>query len=78
MPIANAGRPNTSSNAPVEMRARLLGVLSVCIGIGPLGFLYLGALAELFTPRIATVALGAQGLLVLMLARRYWVHALRL
>jgi MFS family permease len=64
--------------APVEMRARLLGVVSVCIGTGPLGFLYLGFLAEMFTPRMATVALAAQGMLVMLLTRRYWQTALRL
>jgi len=64
--------------APVEMRARLLGVVSVCIGTGPIGFLYLGFLAEMFTPRTATVALAAQGLLVLLLTRRYWAGVLRL
>jgi hypothetical protein len=25
--------------APIEMRSRIMGVLSVCIGTGPLGFL---------------------------------------
>ena len=64
--------------APVEMRARLLGLVSVCIGTGPIGFLYLGFLAEMFTPRTATVALAAQGMLVMLLTRRYWVSALRL
>jgi hypothetical protein len=64
--------------APVEMRARLLGVVSVCIGTGPIGFLYLGFLAEMFSPRTATVALAAQGLLVMLLTRRYWVGVLRL
>jgi malate dehydrogenase (oxaloacetate-decarboxylating)(NADP+) len=39
--------------APVEMRARAMGVLSVCIGTSPLGFLYLGLLADTFTPRVA-------------------------
>lgn len=65
-------------SAPVQMRARLLGVVSVCIGMGPIGFLYLGFLAEVLTPRIATVALGAQGMLALLLTRRYWGAALRL
>lgn len=64
-------------SVPVEMRARLLGVVSVCIGTGPIGFLYLGLLTELFTPRTATVALAAQGLLVMLLTRRYWVSVLR-
>jgi hypothetical protein len=65
-------------SAPVTMRARLLGVLSVCIGMGPIGFLYLGFLAEMFTPRTATMALAAQGLLVMLLTRRYWGGVLRL
>jgi MFS family permease len=64
--------------APAEMRARLLGVISVCIGTGPIGFLYLGFLAETFTPRTATMALAAQGMLVMLLTRRYWLATLRL
>jgi len=64
--------------APIEMRARLLGLVSVCIGTAPIGFLYLGFLAEMFTPRAATVALAAQGLLVILLTRRYWLAVLRL
>src|SRR5690606_3392712 len=47
---------------PPAMRARLLGVLSVCIGTSPFGFFYLGWLTELLAPRAATVALGVQGL----------------
>ena len=65
-------------SAPVEMRARLLGLISVCIGTGPIGFLYLGLLAEMFTPRTATMALAAQGMLVILLTRRYWAGTLRL
>jgi len=63
--------------APVAMRARLMGVLSVCIGSGPIGFIYLGLLAETFTPRAATMALAAQGLLVMFLTRRYWIVLLQ-
>ena len=64
--------------APVEMRARLLGLVSVCIGTAPIGFLYLGFLAEMFTPRTATVALAAQGMLAILLTRRYWASVLRI
>ena len=64
--------------SPVEMRARLLGVLSVCIGTGPIGFVYLGFLADVLTPRVGTVALAAQGMLALLITRRYWVAVLRL
>jgi hypothetical protein len=65
-------------SAPVAMRARLLGLISVCIGTGPIGFLYLGFLAEMFTPRTATMALAVQGMLVILLTRRYWLGTLRL
>jgi hypothetical protein len=54
-----------------------LGVLSVCIGTSPIGFLYLGWLADLLAPRAATVALGLQGLAAMLLTRRYWLPALR-
>ena len=58
-------------HAPVEMRARLLGLLSVCIGVGPVGFFYLGFLSEAVGAQAATVALAAQGLLAILLARRW-------
>ena len=64
--------------SPVAMRARLLGVLSVCIGTGPIGFFYLGFLADVLTPRVGTVALAAQGMLALLITRRYWVALFRL
>jgi MFS family permease len=64
--------------APAGMRARLLGLVSVCIGTAPIGFLYLGLLVEVVTPRTATVALAAQGLLAMALTRRYWLPTLRL
>ncbi|MCR9177608.1 MAG: MFS transporter [Alphaproteobacteria bacterium] len=59
-------------HAPVEMRARLLGLLSVCIGVGPVGFFYLGFLSEAFGAQAATVALASQGLLAILVARRWW------
>ena len=59
--------------SPKELRVRLLGVLTTCIGTGPIGFLYLGFLADKFTPRFAIVALAVQGLIVLILTRRYWL-----
>jgi MFS family permease len=58
--------------APADMRARVMGVLSVCIGLGPLGFLLLGTTAELIGAQSATVASGAEGLAVLLLTRRWW------
>ena len=64
-------------HSPVEMRARLLGGLSVCIGAGPIGFMYLGFLADVLTPRAATVTMALQGVLALLLTRRYWATVVR-
>jgi MFS family permease len=63
-------------SAPPDMRARLLGVVSVCIGTGPIGFLYLGLLTQWLAPNTATVALAAQGLVAMLLTRRYWIGVL--
>jgi MFS family permease len=58
--------------APADMRSRMYGVLSVCIGVGPLGFLYLGLLAELIGAPAATALTGFLGLLALAATRRWW------
>ncbi|HEX3536294.1 MAG TPA: MFS transporter [Stellaceae bacterium] len=64
-------------SAPVEMRSRIYGVLSVCIGVGPLGFLYLGLLAELVGASSATIMTALQGLLAMALTWRWWGVLLR-
>lgn len=58
--------------APAEMRSRVLGVLSVCIGIGPVGFLFLGGLADQVGAGPATATSGILGLLALALTWRTW------
>ncbi len=58
--------------APHEMRSRIMGVLSVCIGTGPLGFLWLGWLADRVGAPTATAATGALGLVVLLALRPMW------
>ena len=60
--------------APAEMRSRLYGVLSVCIGVGPVGFLTLGVLADLIGAPWATALSGAVGLIALAATRRWWRH----
>ena len=54
------------TEAPAEMRSRLMGIVTVCIGTGPLGVLAAGALAGELGPRgavlvMATTGLGADG-----------------
>ncbi len=58
--------------SPPELRSRVLGILSVCIGLGPIGFVHLGLLAEAIGPRGACVVSAAEGLLALVLTRRWW------
>jgi MFS family permease len=60
--------------APAEMRSRLYGVLSVCIGVGPIGFLALGVSADLIGAPWATAISGTLGLLALAATRRWWRH----
>ncbi|HYM71520.1 MAG TPA: MFS transporter [Stellaceae bacterium] len=58
--------------APVEMRSRLYGVLSLCIGSGLIGFLHLGLLAEVIGAPYATTVSALEGLLALALTWRRW------
>jgi hypothetical protein len=58
--------------APLEMRSRILGVLSVCIGTGPIGFLWLGWLADRIGAPQATAITGAMGLLALAATYPLW------
>ncbi len=58
--------------APHEMRSRMLGVLSVCIGTGPLGFLLLGWLADRIGAAEATALTGGLGLLALAATWPMW------
>lgn len=55
-----------------EMRSRMLGLLSVSIGVGPIGFLQLGLLAELLGARAAIIVIAAEGLIALLLTMPLW------
>ncbi len=58
--------------APPEMRSRMLGVLSVCIGTGPIGFIHVGLMADLIGAQWAIAASGLEGLAALGLTWRWW------
>jgi predicted MFS family arabinose efflux permease len=57
-------------------RTRMMGVLSVCIGTGPVGFLHLGWLAEQLGAPWAVTVLALEGLLALWLTARVWPELL--
>lgn len=58
--------------APPEMRARMLGVLSFCIGLGPIGFLHIGLLADAIGAPWTSVVTGIEGLLAIALTHKIW------
>ena len=58
-------------NARPEYRSRVLGVLTLCIGTGPIGFLHIGWLAETFDAPVALMITGCEGLLALALLRAF-------
>ncbi|HEV2335570.1 MAG TPA: MFS transporter [Stellaceae bacterium] len=60
--------------APAEMRSRMYGVLSVCIGAGPIGFFSLGVAADAIGAPLATAITGTLGLLALAATYRWWRH----
>ena len=64
------------SEAPPEIRSRLMGILSVCIGAGPLGVLHAGWLAGMVGGSTALTIIAAEGLVALALLV-YFVPALR-
>ena len=57
---------------PPAMRRRIMGLLVVCIGAGPLGMLHTGALAEWFGADVAVRIVAAEGLIALALCLRLW------
>lgn len=58
--------------APAEVRMRVLGLLSVCIGLGPIGFLALGLAADALGATMACALTGIAGLLALALCWPLW------
>jgi MFS family permease len=51
------------TEAPSHMRSRLMGIVTVCIGTGPLGVLAAGALARELGPREAVLIMASLGLM---------------
>ena len=52
--------------APVEYRSRVFGVLTLCIGTGPLGFFNVGWMAEEFGVATALAIISAEGSIALL------------
>ncbi|MEM7024883.1 MAG: MFS transporter [Pseudomonadota bacterium] len=63
--------------APPEMRSRMMGVLTVCIGAGPLGMLHLGWLADWLGAATAVQVIALEGLGALALTALIWPELCR-
>ena len=63
--------------APPEMRSRMMGVLSLCIGAGALGFFHIGILADWLGTQMALVTCALEGLFMLLVVRLIWPEVVR-
>ena len=63
-------------NAPEESRQRMMGLLSVCIGSGPIGFAHLGVLASWLGADTACWIIAVEGLVALAFAAVRWPEVL--
>jgi MFS family permease len=61
-------------HAPVHMRSRLMGLLTVCIGMGPLGILLIGVLADRLGPLLAVAIMASAGLIAVGAIGLRWRH----
>ena len=55
-----------------EYRGRVMGVLSACIGTGPLGFVHLGALAAWLGAPMALAIMAVEGIAALLIVAIVW------
>ena len=60
------------ANTPPEMRNRVMGVVAMCIGIGPFGVLFVGFLAERFGASAAVLTTASIGLVGVILCSLVW------
>ncbi len=66
------------ANTPPERRNRVMGVLAMCIGFGPLGILHVGFLADQFGAATAVSIIASEGFVALCVAGYFWPELRRL
>jgi MFS family permease len=59
-------------HAPPHIRSRLMGLLTVCIGMGPLGILVIGFLADRLGPLLAVDIMALAGLVAVSAIGLVW------
>ena len=61
---------------PLEARGRMMGFLSVCIGLCTVGFLHIGLLAKWLGAELAIAVSTVEGIFILVLVCRIWPEIL--
>jgi hypothetical protein len=56
----------------MHIRSRLMGLLTVCIGMGPLGILLMGAIADFAGPLVAIDVVAASGFVAVTAIGLVW------
>ena len=64
-------------NASDASKGRMMGVLSMCIGTGLIGFLHLGLMADWLGASTACVVIALEGLVALAISGWLWPELLR-
>ena len=59
-------------HTPSHIRSRLMGLLTVCIGMGPLGILLFGAVADFVGPMLAIDLVASVGLVCVIVSGLWW------
>jgi hypothetical protein len=54
------------TSAPAEIRSRVLGLVTTCIGTSPAGVLTIGAFSDGFGPRAAIFVMAGTGFALLL------------
>jgi len=65
------------TGVPAAVRSRQMGLITVCIGFGPLGQILIGTLSEQLGPRGAVLVSALSGLVVLAVVGVLWARAER-
>jgi hypothetical protein len=59
-------------NSPTGFERQMMGVLSVCIGTAPLGFLHIGLLANWLGAPMACAITAAEGVIAMLIVVWRW------
>ncbi len=65
------------THAPADQQSRMMGVLSTCIGIGQIGHLHIGILADWLGAPAALAITAIEGMAALLLCLWFWPAMLR-